>query len=102
MQTPLPPAALSAPQAAAYVGISERQFHLFRNLPSFPRPRVIGNRNKWLRTELDRFVEMLPLAEPRTEPHQLALSTKRKPKIEPRPEVWPAPRHFDNSTLGTP
>jgi predicted DNA-binding transcriptional regulator AlpA len=92
MQAQLQPASLTANQAATYIGVSERHFHLLRKTPAFPKPRVIGSRNRWLRLELDQFIASQPFGEPRPEPQQLSGSAKHKSNIEPRPEVWPMPR----------
>jgi len=91
------PVTLSAIEAATYLGLSERKFHGLRKSFTFPKPRLIGSRSRWLRNSLDQWVNEQPVADPQPEPQQLSRSTKRKSSIEPKPEVWPVP-NFVNRT----
>jgi predicted DNA-binding transcriptional regulator AlpA len=84
------PAALSAAEAAQFLGVSERTLHNLRRSPDFPAPRVVGGRNRWLAFELVTYLESRPRAAPAAEPPQLARSTKRS-LIAPKPETWPPP-----------
>ncbi len=85
------PATLSATDAATHLGLSERKFHGLRKDPAFPKPRLIGSRNRWLRDELNQWILELPVSARLPEPRQLSHSAKRRPTIEPKPELWPTP-----------
>lgn len=93
-------AALTAVQSAAYLNISERRLHQLRDDSDFPRPRLVGGRNRWLIEELEAYLRSRPIAEPQPEPPQLSGSTKRKPIIEPKPETWPVSNLGLRSTKG--
>ena len=85
------PAAFSANGSAQYIGDSERGLHNRRKTDAtFPKPRLIGGRLRWLREELDAWLRAQPVAESQPEPPQLARSTKRS-FITPKPEAWPPP-----------
>lgn len=94
-------AALTVVQSAAYLNISERRLHQLRADPDFPKPRVVGGRNRWLIEELATYLRSRPVAKTQPEPHQLARTTKRKPTIQPKPEVWPTRNLALSSAKGT-
>ena len=68
------PALLSAVQAAAVLGVSERTFHTLRNEPWLPRPVVLGPRIvRFVRQELEQAAANMPRQkQPGTQPAQLA------------------------------
>ena len=68
------PISLPAKDAAAYLGVSVRQFHLLRSEdPAFPKPVLLGGprSSRWIRTELADYVATRPRVT-REEPPQLA------------------------------
>lgn len=85
------PVTLSAIETARYLGLSERKFHGLRKSFTFPKPRLIGSRARWLVEELCSWLRTQPVAEPLPEPSQLRESAKRKAAIAPKPEIWPVP-----------
>ncbi|MCU0896723.1 MAG: hypothetical protein MUC55_04400 [Burkholderiales bacterium] len=73
------PVLLSAPQAAALLGISERRFHELRRDPGFPQAVLIGARCvRWHRDELAEYVKSLPRVTVLPEPQHLAARTAAK------------------------
>lgn len=64
---------LTAPQAAEWIGVSERFFHTMRAAGQVPPPVVLGPRClRWIRDELAAAVLALPRQdEPAPEPPQL-------------------------------
>jgi len=68
---------LAAPEAARYLGVSERTFHSLRRQPAFPRAVVLGARSiRWNRDELTAFAQELPRITLMAEPFQLAARGK--------------------------
>jgi predicted DNA-binding transcriptional regulator AlpA len=64
---------LTAPQAAAVLGCSERQFHKLRALGRVPAPVALGTRAvRWVRHEVEAAAAALPRVEtPAPQPPQL-------------------------------
>lgn len=56
---PPTPRLLSAPLAAAFLGVSPRTFEKLWRTGSFPHPHRIGRRLLWDRKLLDQFVDVL-------------------------------------------
>ncbi len=81
--------AVSAQDAAATLAISERKFHDLRNDPEFPKPRLIGNRLRWLLAELESWLVRQPAIGSLPEPPQLR-GTQKRQSLAPKPEAWPA------------
>ena len=68
------PLLLDARQGARLIGVSERQFHLLRQRPDFPRP-VAGFGSRFVRFkrfEIEGWVSALPAADCLQEPERLA------------------------------
>ncbi len=55
-----PDALLSAPNAAALLGISTRTFYDYVSQGTIPMGRKIGSRRRWTRQELRSAVEAVP------------------------------------------
>ena len=83
--------ALSAEDAAASLDISERSFHERRKDPAFPKPRQVGGRLRWVRSELEDWLIAQPVVDTLPEPSQLRSSTKRRQSFAPTPSQWPVP-----------
>lgn len=54
------PRGLQRLDAATYVGCGMSKFNELVETGHMPKPRKIGNRNIWDRSELDEFFENLP------------------------------------------
>jgi hypothetical protein len=61
-RTPLPPAALSDSQSAAYCGVALNSYRKMRAQGLMPRPRLFGSGHINLRAELDAALAALPTA----------------------------------------
>ena len=67
------PLLLSVTQAAAAMGVSERQFHLMRAAGIVCAPIELGPRClRWSRADLAESIATLPRTNPKPEPLQLA------------------------------
>jgi predicted DNA-binding transcriptional regulator AlpA len=54
------PILLRLKDAAQALGLSRRQFQYAAKHPSFPKPRYIDSRPRWLHAELTAWVTSLP------------------------------------------
>lgn len=70
---------LSAKEAAAFLGVSERRFHELRSESWMPAPIGLSQRFlRWSRCELEAAVANMPRAKKRNEPAQLARARAEK------------------------
>ncbi len=99
MKVPAYQLAFSAADAAALFDISERSFHQRRKDPSFPKPRQVGGRLRWIRSELEDWLIAQPEVDTLPEPRQLCISAKRRQSLTPTPEAWPVPGTVTAGTL---
>lgn len=57
-----PPALMSRPVVARYLGVSERQVHTLVQQGHIPPPRRLGDGSvRWVREEIDEAVRRLPV-----------------------------------------
>ena len=53
---PIPPALLTADEAAAYIGMSRRWVWRATSAGLFPQPVRVGGATRWRRADLDRWI----------------------------------------------
>jgi predicted DNA-binding transcriptional regulator AlpA len=52
-----PPARMTAPHAAYYLGVSESKFYAGVNSGEYPLPVKDGGNTLWLRADIDAFIQ---------------------------------------------